>query len=100
MYLGQPLGLEESKYFEFKEITGKSPMNTIKDTVKVYAVAFLNSAGGHILWGVRNSDGSATGVRFNVSEKDELKRLIHDRLATVDPQIHSESVPDHLPSYT
>lgn len=87
MKFNHPVDLEETRKYEFKEIIGINPVNTIKNTADEYAVSFLNSDGGTILWGIRNSDRCVTGVRLNFSEKDEVRRVISNHLATIQPPI-------------
>ena len=48
--LNQPVSVEETRHYEFKEIKGRNPVDTIKNTVDEYVVAFLNSEGGRIYW--------------------------------------------------
>ena len=46
--LNEEVQIEENLHFEFKEVRGGNPIATIRQTVDEYAVAFLNSEGGHI----------------------------------------------------
>jgi mRNA-degrading endonuclease toxin of MazEF toxin-antitoxin module len=47
---GVTLGLEEIREYEFKEVHSPKPVDVIKNTADEYAVAFLNSTGGRIVW--------------------------------------------------
>ncbi len=57
------------------------------DVACSYAVAFLNSEGGRILWGVADQTRIVTGVKLGNVERDELARLITSRLAEISPAI-------------
>ncbi len=46
----QPVPFEETLFYEFKEIKGGNPANSITSIADKYAVAFLNLEGGRILW--------------------------------------------------
>lgn len=48
--LNRPADIEETRQYEFKEVKGGKPLDTIKNTCDEYVVAFLNSAGGRIFW--------------------------------------------------
>ena len=43
-------------------------------------VAFLNSEGGRILWGVRNSDRVVVGVRLASDDRDRLRQVVTNKL--------------------
>lgn len=84
--LNQIVSIEETRYYEFKEIKGGNPLNTIKNTVDEYVVAFLNGEGGRIYWGIRD-DRVVTGVRIDPSQHDELRRIISDKLSSIKPSV-------------
>jgi predicted HTH transcriptional regulator len=79
--------MEETRHFEFKTIAGRNPVKTIKNTIAEYAVAFLNSEGGRIYWGIKDDDRSVVGIRLDHSERDELRRSVADKLSTINPPI-------------
>jgi len=141
--MNQPVALEETLHCEFKEVRGKQPVNTIRNTVddwtlaifrffsvhryaqgrirpeigagrgftmtcanyldyacpcggeclqmaKVedeYVVAFLNSAGGRIYWGIRDSDRVVVGVWLQYRQRDELRKAISSKLTEIQPPI-------------
>jgi hypothetical protein len=85
--LGKPVQFEESRHAEFKEVTGKNPVESIKNTADEYAVAFLNREGGKIYWGVRDGDRTVVGVSLNHSQRDALRRVVTEKLAQVTPPI-------------
>lgn len=84
---GLPILLEENCYYEFKEVKGKNPKDAIKNTADEYAVAFLNSEGGSIYWGVRNTDRIVTGVSLEYEERDEVRRVVNEKLDQIQPAI-------------
>jgi predicted HTH transcriptional regulator len=85
--LGTVLTLDESRLVEFKEITGKNPVSSIVNAADEYAVAFLNSEGGRVLWGVRDSDRTVVGVSVNHQQRDQLRRDVASKLHSIQPQI-------------
>ncbi len=85
--INQPVAIEETRYYEFKEITGGDPVNIIKNACDEYVVAFLNSGGGRIYWGIRDSDRVVVGVRLNHRERDRLRRTVTDQLGNIKPPI-------------
>lgn len=85
--LNSAFPIEENRYYEFKEVTGGNPINTIKNTVDEYVVAFLNSRGGAIYWGIRDSDRMIVGVRLEPDKHDELRKTITNQLSNIRPAI-------------
>jgi len=85
--INQPVAIEETRYYEFKEIKGDDPVSIIKNTCDEYVVAFLNSGGGRIYWGIRDSDRVVVGVRLNHRERDRLRRAVTDQLGNIKPPI-------------
>ena len=73
--------------FEFKEITSARRLNVIKNVADEYSVAFLNSEGGRIFWGVRDSDRVVVGVKLTLSERDEVRKEVVSKLAGIQPDI-------------
>ncbi|MBZ5586835.1 MAG: ATP-binding protein, partial [Acidobacteriia bacterium] len=85
--LNQPVTIEETRHFEFKEITGGNPVHSIVNTADEYAVAFLNSEGGRIYWGIRDKDRIAVGVRLSYADRDKVRRDVTAKLNEIDPHI-------------
>jgi hypothetical protein len=85
--LGERIATDESRQTEFKEIKGANPVNIIKNTADEYVVAFLNSDGGRILWGVRNDDRVCVGVKLTYEQRDRLRRDVGSKLAQIKPTI-------------
>lgn len=85
--LGTPVRRDESRHIEFKEVKGKNPVRAIVNAADEYAVAFLNSEGGRVLWGVRDTDGVVVGVALSPSERDLLRRDVTNKLCSIQPQI-------------
>jgi hypothetical protein len=84
-YVNQPIPIEETRHYEFKEVTGKNPISAIVNASDEYAVAFLNSGGGRIFWGVRNADRVAIGVRLDYEQRDRVRRQVWEKLFTIQP---------------
>jgi hypothetical protein len=91
MVINQVLATEESRTCEFKEVFGKNSIKAIANTVDEYAVAFLNSGGGKIIWGIQNVSGIIKGVRLTKDERDELRRAVSQKLFGIQPSIDPTS---------
>jgi tetratricopeptide (TPR) repeat protein len=87
--LGQPVPFDETRHREFKEIKGNNPVGSLKNTADEYVVAFLNGEGGSIYWGIRNIDRVVVGVILNAKQRDEIRRLVTDKLARIQPTVAS-----------
>jgi hypothetical protein len=88
--LGQPIRIEENRYYEFKEVKGTNPVRAIGAVVDQYAVAFLNMGDhgiGRIYWGVRDTDRIVVGVKLSFRERDEIRRLVTDKLHQIQPPV-------------
>ena len=85
--LGQPVPFEETIFYEFKEIKGKNPVGSITDIVDKYAVAFLNSVGGRIFWGIRDSDRITVGVTLDEKMRDKIRAEVSNKLWSIRPPI-------------
>ncbi|HYT42304.1 MAG TPA: DNA methyltransferase [Methylomirabilota bacterium] len=86
--VNQPISIEETRHNEFKEIESTTnPINKIKEQVDEYAIAFLNSEGGQILWGIRDGDRTISGVKLNYKQRDEVRRVVKEKLLTIQPPI-------------
>lgn len=86
----QPVPLAETRLYEFKEVKGKNPAGSITNTADEYAVAFLNSKGGRIFWGVRDSDRITVGVNLNERQRDDVRRKVSEKLWGIRPPISDE----------
>jgi hypothetical protein len=85
--LAQPVPFLESRHVEFKEVTGPNSTRPIIDVAEKYAVSFLNSEGGRILWGIRDQDRVVVGVRLSPSDRDKVQRAVDDKLGGIQPPI-------------
>lgn len=85
--LGESLRGNETRHIEFKEIKGTNPCSSIVNTADEYAVAFLNSEGGRIYWGIRDTDKVVVGVELTKSESDRLQRDVTNKLSEIQPQL-------------
>lgn len=88
---GQILPYEESLRFEFKEVKGQNPTKSISNAVEEYVIAFLNSAGGHIFWGVRNEDRMVVGVALSFQQRDEVRRLVTEKIGAIMPAVPEDA---------
>jgi hypothetical protein len=84
-YVDQPMPIEKTRHYEFKEGTGRNPVSAIVNASDEYAVAFLSSGGGRIFWGVRNADRVAVGVQVDYEQHDRIRRLVWEKLFTIRP---------------
>jgi len=87
----QPVPIEETLPYEFKEVTAKNPVAPIKSAADIYAVAFLNRNGGSVFWGIRDGDRVVVGVRLESRHRDEVRIAIDVKLGQINPRI----LPDH-----
>jgi hypothetical protein len=92
MIVNTPFPAEEDRQYEFKEVFGKNPVASIRNTADEYAVAFLNSEGGRILWGVRDIDRMIVGVSVNDQQRDEIRRGVANKIETIRPSIDITSI--------
>lgn len=79
--------VEETRHYEFKEVKGNNPVSAIENTADEYAVAYLNSEGGRIFWGVRNEDGVTVGVSLTYKQRDDVRKAVTNKLAMIRPAI-------------
>ncbi len=90
-WLNQPVSIEEGRKYEFKEIKGAKPIDIIKKQLDEYAVAYLNSYDeGSIFWGIRDADGVVVGVKLERKERDDLNRLVCDKIRGIKPCVYEE----------
>lgn len=85
--INTPVSVEETRFYEFKGITGHDPIHTIQTTVERYVVAYLNSEGGRIFFGIRDEDRITEGVRLDFRKRDELRKVIQSKLMNIQPPI-------------
>lgn len=86
--LNHPVHMEETRHFEFKEIKSSAgAVSSIVNTSDEYAVAFLNSEGGRIFWGIRNNDRVVVGVPLNFEQRDKVRRDVHTKLSAIEPRV-------------
>jgi predicted HTH transcriptional regulator len=86
--LNHPVLMEENRHCEFKEIKSSAgAVSSIVNTSDEYAIAFLNSEGGSIFWGIRNNDRAVMGVPLNYEQRDKVRRDAHAKLSTIEPRI-------------
>jgi hypothetical protein len=86
----QPVPFEETRLYEFKEIKGRNPVDSIINTADEYAVAFLNLEGGRIFWGIKNDDRITVGVTLDDQQRDEVRRKVSEKLWGIRPPINDE----------
>jgi tetratricopeptide (TPR) repeat protein len=83
----QPVPFEETRFYEFKEVGGVNPVSSIGNTSDEYAVAFLNSKGGRIFWGIRDSDRIIVGLILDEKKRNEIRRKVSEKLGAIRPPI-------------
>ena len=83
---GKKCLLEEDLTHEFKEVKGLSPTNSIQNQVDEYIIAFLNSSGGSIFWGICD-DGVVKCLKLNTNQKDEINKVINAKINVIQPSI-------------
>lgn len=83
------LAMIEDHEYEYKEIKGNSPKNSIGSTVGEYATAFLNTKGGRILYGITNNR-EVVGFRATPDQIDDILQVIYASLRTIEPPISAD----------
>ena len=84
---GQLVPFEETRLYEFKEVRGRNPAGSITNTADEYAVTFLNSEGGRIFWGIRDSDRITVGLTLDERQRNEIRRKVSEKLGSIEPPI-------------
>ncbi|WP_041366996.1 helix-turn-helix domain-containing protein [Methylophaga frappieri] len=92
---GRKCSLEENLYHEFKEVNGNNPTKSIQNLVDEYILAFLNSSGGSIFWGICD-DGKVKSLELNSREKDDIKKAIYQKINTIEPSIDPTKIGIHF----
>lgn len=85
--LNRPVSSEETFNCEFKEIRESEPSRAISRLVDKYVVAYLNSEGGRIYWGIRDEDRVVIGVEAGYRERDEIRKCIMDKIMRIQPSV-------------
>ncbi|MGX9417637.1 ATP-binding protein [Vibrio sp. WJH972] len=83
---GQECSIEEDLTHEFKEIKGRNPAKSIQNLVDEYVIAFLNSSGGSIFWGICD-DAVVKSLKLTSSQKDDINKVINAKINTIEPSI-------------
>ncbi|MCG9708711.1 ATP-binding protein [Pseudoalteromonas sp. Isolate3] len=83
---GEHCSLEEDLTHEFKEIKGNNPTKSIQNLVDEYIVAYLNSSGGSIFWGICDN-GIVKSLKLDSTQKDQIKKVINSKVNTIEPSI-------------
>ena len=83
---GRTCSFEEDLTHEFKEVKGNNPAKSIQNLVDEYVIAFLNSSGGSIFWGICD-DGKVKSTILTLKQKDDINRVINSKINTIQPFI-------------
>jgi hypothetical protein len=83
---GKKISFEEDLTHEFKEVKGNNPTKSIQNLVDEYVLAFLNSSGGSIFWGICDN-GSVKSLQLDSSGKDQINKAINSKINTIEPSI-------------
>lgn len=82
---------EEGETLEFKTVESGNPSRAIAKQLPKYLIAFLNSQGGRIMFGVSDS-GVVEGVSLKREDRDQLYKSITDVVSTISPPISQSSL--------
>lgn len=80
------LPIEEDGKNEFKEVTERSVLNSIKSNLEKYAIGFLNANGGSLFFGITNS-GVVLGFQTDRRKRDDIVNLAVSILNNVRPKV-------------
>ncbi|MDH0701304.1 ATP-binding protein [Pseudomonas toyotomiensis] len=83
---GEKIFLEENLTVEFKEVKGGNPVKSIQNLVDEYILAFFNSQGGSVFWGV-NDDGIVTSLKLTSKMKDDIRKAVSGKINVIEPPI-------------
>ncbi|XP_067867809.1 schlafen-like protein 1 [Heterodontus francisci] len=89
LFYGALMG-SETRNVEFKRGGGEYLNMTLKNHVRKYVCAFLNSEGGSLFVGV-NDDGTVCGVECNHKEEDRIRLLIDSIVKGFKPPLFPNS---------
>ncbi|KAG8143247.1 hypothetical protein E2320_000507 [Naja naja] len=76
----------ETRNVEFKQGSGEYLTTTLKNHLRKYTCAFLNSEGGSLFVGVEDN-GLVRGVKCDHKEEDRIRLLTDSLLKTFKPQV-------------
>ncbi|GIU23331.1 hypothetical protein TUM4637_06260 [Shewanella hafniensis] len=83
---GQKVSFEEDLCHEFKEVKGNNPTKSIQNLVDEYVLAFLNSSGGSIFWGITDQ-AIVKSINLNTEQKDDIRKSINSKIIAIEPAI-------------
>ncbi|SCY66491.1 ATP-binding protein [Pseudomonas sp. NFACC37-1] len=83
---GKKFCWEEDLTVEFKEVKGSNPVKSIQNLVDEYILAFFNSQGGSVFWGI-NDDGIVTSMKLTPKMKDDIRKSVSDKINVIEPPI-------------
>jgi hypothetical protein len=83
---GKKVSFEEDLIHEFKEIKGNNPIKSIQNLVDEYVIAFLNSSGGSIFWGITNQ-AFVKSVVLDTEQRDNIRKSINSKINNIEPAI-------------
>lgn len=87
--------LEEDLTHEFKEVKGNNPAKSIQSLVDEYILAFLNSSGGSIFWGICD-DGIVKSLRLDLTQKDQIRKVVNSKINIIEPSIDPTQIGVHF----
>jgi hypothetical protein len=87
--------LEEDLTHEFKEVKGNNPAKSIQSLVDEYILAFLNSSGGSIFWGICDN-GIVKSLRLDLTQKDQIRKVVNSKISTIEPSIDPTQIGVHF----
>jgi hypothetical protein len=85
--LDEQLAADEDRIVQYKEITTANVADAIKNVADEYAVAFLNSGGGRLFWGVRDKDRRVVGVKLLYADRDRVRQVVANKLSGIRPHL-------------
>ena len=83
---GEHCSLEEDLTHEFKEVKGNNPAKSIQSLVDEYILAFLNSSGGSIFWGICDN-GIIKSLKLNSIQKDQIRKVVNSKINIIEPSL-------------
>lgn len=86
-FLDQPVSFEETRFYEFKEVSSRNPVSSIENTADEYTVAFLHREGGRLFWGIRDRDRITVGVTLDDQARNKARRQVSQKLCRIQPPI-------------
>lgn len=92
---GELCFLEEDLTHEFKEVKGNNPAKSIQNLVDEYILAFMNSSGGSVFWGVCDN-GIVKSLILDANQKDDIRKVINSKVNTIEPSIDPTQIGVHF----